>query len=283
MEINEIKNFKDLGEYLKNEREKKGITLDYIEKETKIRKKYLSSMEEGNFHLIPGGDVYVKGFLKNYSQICGIDYISILNVYKNLVNNTEIKNKEENLIYKGETSKKEIQEVKPNKKKIKAWVVWTFTLIIIAGIIYILNLNPLNYSFKSTNNVNNLNNSESVIESPTPNPDQDNSQNNQMPVKESKEEVKVVEETAKKITAEVSSEKIRANIKVLSDKCWISVKENGKIIFEGTLQSKEEKYFESTTGLEIRVGNPKAIEFFILNKKLPLSGSSPVTIFINKI
>ncbi|MGB9840370.1 helix-turn-helix domain-containing protein [Thermovenabulum sp.] len=283
MEINEIKNFKDLGEYLKNEREKKGITLDYIEKETKIRKKYLSSMEEGNFQLIPGGDVYVKGFLKNYSQICGIDYISILNVYKNLVNNTEIKNKEENFIYKGENSKKEIQEVKINKKKIKAWVVWTFTLIIIAGIIYILNLNPLNYSFKSTNNENNLNNSESVIQSQIPNPNQNNTQNNQIPVQESKEEVKIVEETAKKITAEVLSEKIQANIKVLSDRCWISVKENGKIIFEGTLQPQEEKYFESTTGLEVRVGNPKAIEFFILNKKLPLSGSSPVTIFINKI
>lgn len=283
MEINEIKNFKDLGEYLKNEREKKGITLDYIEKETKIRKKYLSSMEEGNFQLIPGGDVYVKGFLKNYSQICGIDYISILNVYKYLVNNTEIKNKEENFIYKGENSKKEIQEVKTNKKKIKAWIVWTFTLIIIAGIIYILNLNPLNYSFKSTNNENNLNNSESVIQSQTPNPNQSNTQNNQIPVQESKEQVKIVEETAKKITAEVLSEKIQANIKVLSDRCWISVKENGKIIFEGTLQPQEEKYFESTTGLEVRVGNPKAIEFFILNKKLPLSGSSPVTIFINKI
>ncbi|MCG0276815.1 MAG: helix-turn-helix domain-containing protein, partial [Thermosediminibacteraceae bacterium] len=67
MNLADVRNPKELGEYLKYTRLSKNISLEEINKETKIRVKYLVAIEEGNFESIPGGEVYIKGFLKNYA------------------------------------------------------------------------------------------------------------------------------------------------------------------------------------------------------------------------
>lgn len=61
-----------IGELLKREREKQGITLDDIEKKTRIREKYLSALEENNWDFF-SSKIYITGIIKTYSRILGLD------------------------------------------------------------------------------------------------------------------------------------------------------------------------------------------------------------------
>ncbi len=69
-----------LGEQLKKEREKKGITLVEVARVTKIRKTYLQALEEGDFDA--QSPVFMKGFLKSYAEYLGLDSAEIIKRYK---------------------------------------------------------------------------------------------------------------------------------------------------------------------------------------------------------
>ena len=84
LDLDGIKDFTQLGQYLKNIREERNISIEEIHKETKIRKRYLTAIEEGNFSAIPGGDVYVRGFLRNYSISVGIQASAVIELYDKL-------------------------------------------------------------------------------------------------------------------------------------------------------------------------------------------------------
>ena len=56
-----------LGEQLRAQREKKGITLDQAAADTRIREKFLQALESNDYQSLPGA-VYTKGFLRNYAQ-----------------------------------------------------------------------------------------------------------------------------------------------------------------------------------------------------------------------
>ncbi len=60
-----------LGEYLKRERELRGISLEEVSEGTKISKRLLVYMESGRWEELPG-EVFAKGFLKSYAEFIGI-------------------------------------------------------------------------------------------------------------------------------------------------------------------------------------------------------------------
>ena len=61
-----------VGGRLRDAREVKGIDIFRAERDTKIRSKYLSALEAGDYTELPG-DVYTRGFLRNYSTYLGLD------------------------------------------------------------------------------------------------------------------------------------------------------------------------------------------------------------------
>lgn len=61
-----------LPERLYAARERKGVDLYRAERDTKIRARYLSALERGEYKELPG-DVYTKGFLRNYANYLGLD------------------------------------------------------------------------------------------------------------------------------------------------------------------------------------------------------------------
>lgn len=71
----------EIGRRLKAARLAKGITLEEVEEETRIRKKYLEALETGRTVLIPG-EVYVKGFLRSYGNFLGLDGDALVEEYK---------------------------------------------------------------------------------------------------------------------------------------------------------------------------------------------------------
>src|SRR6266513_560648 len=61
-----------LPERLLAARERKGVDLYRAERDTKIRARYLGALERGEYRELPG-DVYTKGFLRNYALYLGLD------------------------------------------------------------------------------------------------------------------------------------------------------------------------------------------------------------------
>ncbi|MFH0863491.1 MAG: helix-turn-helix domain-containing protein [Candidatus Gottesmanbacteria bacterium] len=72
---------KTIGEILKNAREDKKLSLEDVEKVTKIRKKYLEALEEDKWQKIPSF-TYIHGFLKNYAQFLNLDLSLIMAVFR---------------------------------------------------------------------------------------------------------------------------------------------------------------------------------------------------------
>lgn len=70
-----------IGEYLRRERELRGITLEEISEGTKISKRLLEYMETGRWDDLPG-EVFARGFLKSYAEFIGISHEEILLRYE---------------------------------------------------------------------------------------------------------------------------------------------------------------------------------------------------------
>ena len=70
-----------LGEVLRAAREAKALDLPRVERETKIRERYLSALERGEYRELPGA-VYTKGFLRNYGAYLGLDPEYLIDLYR---------------------------------------------------------------------------------------------------------------------------------------------------------------------------------------------------------
>jgi cytoskeletal protein RodZ len=66
-----------LPERLLAARERKGVDLYRAERDTKIRAHYLAALERGEYRELPG-QVYTKGFLRNYALYLGLDPDEVL-------------------------------------------------------------------------------------------------------------------------------------------------------------------------------------------------------------
>ncbi|HZT96327.1 MAG TPA: helix-turn-helix domain-containing protein [Chloroflexota bacterium] len=71
---------KELGELIRGAREQKGVSLDEACAATRIRRRYLGAIEDGEFRGFPG-PAYVTGFLRNYAVYLGLNPEEILQTY----------------------------------------------------------------------------------------------------------------------------------------------------------------------------------------------------------
>ncbi|MEK3886906.1 helix-turn-helix domain-containing protein [Bacillus sp. FSL K6-3431] len=61
----------ELGSRLRLAREEKSLTLDELQNITRIQKKYLIGIEEGNYSMMPG-KFYARAFIKQYAEAVGL-------------------------------------------------------------------------------------------------------------------------------------------------------------------------------------------------------------------
>ncbi len=70
-----------IGETLVAARRQQGVALSDAAAETRVRESYLAALEEEDFAAL-GGDVYVKGFLRNYARFLGLQPEPLLQQYR---------------------------------------------------------------------------------------------------------------------------------------------------------------------------------------------------------
>ena len=76
--MDELKTF---GASLRQAREHKEISLEEMERLTRIRLKFLEAMEAGDFSFVADNALQLKGFLRNYAHNAGLNPDSILEQY----------------------------------------------------------------------------------------------------------------------------------------------------------------------------------------------------------
>ena len=70
-----------VGDILRAEREKQGISVKDVEKATSIRALYIQAIEDGNYSIMPG-EVYLKGFIRNYANFLGLQGQELVDIYR---------------------------------------------------------------------------------------------------------------------------------------------------------------------------------------------------------
>lgn len=101
-----------VGEILKNAREKKGLTIESLEKKTRIVSRYIEALENNEFDKLPG-EIYVKGFIKTISDKLLLDSDKVLERYNLQIN----EDKFEEDLYKSDKNAKPTKKEKESKAK----------------------------------------------------------------------------------------------------------------------------------------------------------------------
>lgn len=70
-----------LGERLRLARESQGLSLAQVALETRILQRYLVALEDGDLQQLPG-DVYARGFVRNYAQYLGLPVEEMIEHYR---------------------------------------------------------------------------------------------------------------------------------------------------------------------------------------------------------
>ncbi|WP_268531511.1 cell shape determination protein RodZ [Bacillus atrophaeus] len=119
----------ELGIRLKEAREEKAMSLDHLQAATKIQKRYLTALEEGNYDIIPGS-FYVRAFIKQYAEAVGLDSDQLFEEFKKDIPNTYHDDVSEKL--SGMKSQRELP--KPASKALEVLP----TILVIAGVLVVI-------------------------------------------------------------------------------------------------------------------------------------------------
>ena len=111
------------GQLLSEARKKRRLRYKGLSAELNIPEKYLQALEEENYEVMPGGDPYIKGYLRAYAKKLGIDPDFIIERYsKNLIN--------EQIIPSIQSSKDEYMFIKSKKYILAVALFFLFLLFI---------------------------------------------------------------------------------------------------------------------------------------------------------
>lgn len=112
---------KGIGQILKEEREKIGLTYEQVCEITKLRPNIINAIEKEAWDKLPPS-VFVKGFIKCYAQVLDLDPERLIEEY-----NAKCSNQQDNI-----TIKK--REKKKNRKKTFIWLSIIVLFIVFVGL-----------------------------------------------------------------------------------------------------------------------------------------------------
>jgi cytoskeletal protein RodZ len=255
---------KDIGNFLKERREARGISLIEAEKDLKIRKKYLQALEEGNLDVIPG-KTYIIGYLKNYSKYLGIDEENINQIIQTFNNlekkKTGLEETKEDKIYLKRRDRS-IFEKKRFFFPIKYVYLTSFVLIIFIGLFL------LNRSLREAQDF------------PVPSPEIGNETD--IIIEEKSDTISTlteefIESESEAIIAEYSiqdsvlAERLPILKLIANERTWLKIISEDKIIFEGILFNGEKYFWETDQTLVIITEYPAKIEAYYDDEIIEIS------------
>ena len=221
-----------VGDILRAERERKGLTIKDVESAISIRALYLNAIEEGNYSIVPG-EVYLKGFIRNYANYLGLNPQEVLEVYrqnKNPQANAAVPPQDDYLAEKPATAERESRSTNSSNKLVK----WLALAIVTAGIV-------TGVAWWSSIN-------KKPEQTPPPSANQQTPVSPQPTSPPLQPTIPAVPATKVVVTAKYS------------DNCWTQIIADGKEIFEGTPKKGDTHTWEAAKTLSAKFGNAGAVD-----------------------
>jgi len=219
-----------VGSLLLAERKKKGLEIVDVEHATGIRAMYLAALEEGRYATLPG-DVYVKGFIRNYGNYLGLDGAHLVQLYTESLQGDPLAVTQVTVAEKVESSRK-----KSTQRQVISTVVIVLLLAISAWSLY---------AWQKSSPTTPTAAKPEVVAVKTPQP----------PVAQPPGNTPAVSQPA---TAPASRPITLAAR--FTDRCWTSVIADGKSIYEGIPKNDEVFTWQADRQIVVNFGNAAAVE-----------------------
>lgn len=276
----------EIGARLKEAREEQNISLDTLQETTKIQKRYLVAIEEGNLHILPG-KFYARAFIKEYATAVGLDSNELLVEYKEDIPKTVEEEGEGEVKYSRiqRTRKETNSEKNPAIFSLIPTIIVVLLIIgIIVAAVFLYNKSASNGGTKPQddqneneviiNNQNDEQNSESAEEKNNEknNGGNEGTNSEDKGKNESEVELKLVEENGSNSEFDLSNAGDEVNVKLVSNgKTWLDVK-NGddKSLFSGfvTEEKSEELDMSGEDRIYFNIGNASDLIITINGEEL---------------
>ena len=244
-----------IGERLSSARKKKRLRYKKLSSELNIEESYLIALEEENFHLIPGGEAYVKGFLRSYSKKLNLDPDEIITQYTEL--NYELRKNRKH------TSSND--NLKPSFDNLKILLVILFLGIILSSIFFFQAETPQSKENISAEETSIVRNQSVTMESEGNSAYQD-------PVNQFSVSLNTnTDNTTPDMKGErlsLSAPKTSLSIEVYDD-CWLEVfSKTERLLYK--LAKSGDQYDFSANQLKLIVGNYKNVQVSFNDKIIDL-------------
>ncbi|MFP3508348.1 DUF4115 domain-containing protein [Peribacillus sp. SIMBA_075] len=278
----------ELGNRLKEAREAKRLSLEDLQELTKIQKRYLIGIEEGNYSMMPG-KFYVRAFIKQYCEAVGLDSEEIFEQYKSEVPSVYSEELPEQL------SRVQSRKTMPaGNSKVVEMLPKVLAAVLVIGAAVLIWVLVSNYMSKpDIDDKKGAKQSEAVgynksdgFNEEKENPDKkqndvkadssDKKNEDDSNVKDEKKEQKlaVISSSGKNSTYELKNTDT-FKLKVTSKGSpWVGIKNGeGKLLFQGTIDNNESQEIDFTNEKEavINIGRAYETEIFVNDEKLEYS------------
>lgn len=254
-----------IGNKLQETRERLGISLEEVERGTRIRTHHLEAIERGDFEMLPSA-VQARGFLRNYAEFLGLEASSLLLDYADKIQSRHAKR--EGAAYQEPQTRPSV-EVRSRRSR------WLSADVIVAAGITLAILTVLVWggsrimsSLRESSSAGNLANG-FLISTLTPTPEQVESS----PVVS--EPVAVSEPTlADPIpTTILILPSSQVNIRLVVEiRTWLRVTVDGEEQFRGRLKAGEILNLNAENIIEISTGNAAGVRIFFNEQDQGLLG-----------
>ncbi len=239
---------KSPGQYLKKIREGKGISLREVAEETKIRVHYLRALEGDDYASLPG-EVYARGFLRNYARFLGIP-ADEMSQFKPITPPEE----------RGARLQQPVIQRRSKPRKPRRWLSALLLIFGIAVVAFFL----LSYfvGMPVPDPEDNGRPNGGISDGILPNGEGDiagEGENEEEPPTE----VKLIRDTEYMVEYSVSGGPIVMEVRVGQSPCWLRVAADGNVIGDETLQPGEVREYRAADHLQGRAGNPGSLSIVV--------------------
>ncbi|MCH3958576.1 MAG: DUF4115 domain-containing protein [Selenomonas sp.] len=257
-----------IGDTLRAEREKQNLTVHDVEKGTSIRALYIESIEAGDYSKLPG-EVYTKGFIRNYANFLKMDASAMVKRY--------MEENHPDVVAAAETAKEQAaqqsqsdampassvrqqapsapkvrpsgsgyatgedfrQRVESSHKKQNMLLVAAVVLAVAGGAYYLMS--------------------------------SDDSAATKKPAATTTQQAKAPQQEAAKPEAK-KADGVELAAK-FTDRCWTQVTVDGKTVYEGTMEKGKSETWKGKEKIVITAGNADAIEVTLNQQSLGKLGA----------
>lgn len=255
----------NLGSFLREKRKAKGLSLEQVSEEIRIKLSYLEALEEEKYELLPA-PLYRKIFLKAYADYLGLNFEEILNKFS--VEGSKVREKEDTFSAPPVIKEKRASEQMTGRKGKINYNSWLVLAGILLGVIIIL-LFIMHQQIYKYDKDSKIWTKEARLGPALPVPDTGKLESR--PPK--KEEVK-------KIPAQTEGMTLRLEG---LDRTWAMVIGDGDTLFTGFINNGMQVEYQAQDYFKLTLGRAWAVKGFLNGEKLKSFGPKGKSIFGREI